>query len=116
MPNQTDEQRAEHLRQTLESSTDDAVTNMLEHLRDEGALYAVEPIVELLFAPRSATLRQHVVSMLADIRTPEASDVIASCIERFRDRPELPLLVSVCWQITTQPSSISCLAQAFSLL
>lgn len=94
----TDERKAEQLRNLLRESTDESITGLLEELREQGDFYAVEPLVELLFSTRSEPLKRRVVGLLADLSDQRAADVIARCIKRHRNAPELAALVSVCWQ------------------
>lgn len=94
----TDERKAEQLRNLLRDSTDESISGLLEELREQGDFYAVEPLVELLFSTRSEPLKRRVVGLLADLSDQRAADVIARCIKRHRNAPELAALVSVCWQ------------------
>lgn len=98
MQNNTEERKAEQLRLLLQGSSDETIGGILEQLREQGELYAVEPVIELLFAKRDEEVKRKVASLLADLTDQRAVVIIAQSISHFRGETALSQLVSACWQ------------------
>lgn len=84
--------------QIIERSSDSEVLSKLNNIRENGELYMIQPLIELLFSQRSNRVKETIISLLADLRDQKATPLIADSLRKNINNPEIHLLVSACWQ------------------
>jgi hypothetical protein len=82
----------------LLGGSDEFIIGALEGMRDTGELFIVEPLIDLLFSPRSERLKASVRGFIEDIKEQAAAPIIAESLRKYYKTENVNELVSVCWQ------------------
>lgn len=82
----------------LLGGSDEFIIGALEGMRDTGELFIVEPLIDLLFSPRSERLKASVRGFIEDIKEQAAAPIIAESLRKYYKTEDVSGLVSVCWQ------------------
>lgn len=77
---------------------DEQVISLIQDFRENGDLFIVEPLIEMLFAKRSKNLNNSIYEFLIDIKDQASVPIIARSIRNHISEENVAGLVSVCWQ------------------
>jgi hypothetical protein len=102
-PNLTDKQRA--VISSIISLKDEQIISLIQDFRDNGELFIVEPLIDILFTNRSFSLKQEILQFVSDIKNPDAIEIIADSIQHHMGDRNNYGLVSACWQSNLDFSS-----------
>lgn len=82
----------------LKSLNDDQVISFIQEIKDNGELYIVEPLIDMLFTKRSFSLKGSILEFVSDIKIQSAVEIITHSIQKHLGDPNNYGLVSACWQ------------------
>lgn len=82
----------------LISRNDDEVISLLQEFRDNGELFIVQPLLDMLFSNRSEKLKTSILEFLEDVKNQKIVPLIAQSIRDHRNNWDISKLISVCWQ------------------
>ena len=94
--NLTEKQKA--VVDTLKSINDEQIISLIQEFRENGDLFIVEPLIELLYSNRSYSLKEAILDFIGDIRNQDAALIITNSIQKHLGDPNTTGLVSACWQ------------------
>jgi len=82
----------------LISNSDEQVISLIQDFRENGELFIVQPLIEMIYSNRSETLKETIVEFLSDIRNPIVIDIITKSIQKNIGNQNTAGLVTACWQ------------------
>lgn len=94
--NLTEKQKA--VVDTLKSIKDEQIISLIQEFRENGDLFIVEPLIELLYSKRSHPLKEAIIDFISDIRNQDAAKIITSSLQKHLGDPNTAGLLSACWQ------------------
>jgi len=101
--NLTEKQKA--VVEAIKSINDEQVISLIQEFRENGDLFIVEPLIELLYTKRSHSLKEEILSFIGDIKNQAAAEIITHSIQKHLGDPNTTGLVSACWQSVLDFSS-----------
>jgi len=82
----------------LNSPDENTVAETLQKLRDRGNVDILPEVFSLLFSGKMENLHAEIVSLLNDVKDPDAVPVFMEGVRLYRGKPGFEELVSACWQ------------------
>ena len=92
----TDKQKA--IVGSLKSMGDEQVISLIHDFRENGELYIITPLLEMIYSKRSLTLKETILEFISDIKDQNAVDIIASTIQNNIKDKNTTGILSACWQ------------------
>ena len=83
---------------SLIAINDEQVISLIQDFRDNGELFIVQPLVEMLYSDRSEELKKTILEFLSDIRDHAAVKPITQSIQLHIGDKNTTGLISACWQ------------------
>lgn len=84
----------------LISINDEQVISLIQNFRENGELFIVQPLIEMIYSNRSQILKDAIVEFISDIRNPLVIEIITQSIQKNIENPSVVRLVTACWQST----------------
>lgn len=82
----------------LKSMKDEQVLSLIQDFRENGELFIVNPLLEMIYSNRSFSVKETILELIGDIKNQEAAAIIAQSIQNHIGDPNTPGLLSACWQ------------------
>jgi len=82
----------------LISTSDEQVISLIQDFRENGELFIVQPLIEMIFTNRSETLKEAIVEFISDVRNPAVIEIISQSIQKNIGKKNISSLVTACWQ------------------
>lgn len=92
----TDKQKA--VVESIKSMGDEQVISLIQDFRENGELFMVTPLLEMIYAKRGFTLKETILELISDIKDQNAVDIIASTIQKNIMDKNTTGILSACWQ------------------
>ncbi len=83
---------------SLIAINDEQVISLIQDFRDNGDLFIVQPLIEMLYSDRSEVLKKTILEFLSDIRNHAAVEPITQSIQLHIGDKNTTGLISACWQ------------------
>lgn len=90
---------------TISSMNDDKVISLIHDFRENGKLFVVNPLLDMLYTNRILSLKETILELVGDIKNQEAAEIIATSIQNHIGDPNTVGLLSACWQSNLDFSS-----------
>jgi len=82
----------------LISNSDEQVISIIQNFRENGELFIIQPLIEMIYSNRSETLKEAIVEFISDIRNPVVVEIITRSIQKNIGNQNTAGLVTACWQ------------------
>lgn len=82
----------------LLSMNDEQVISLIQEFRENGELFIVEPLIEMLYSSRGQALKNSILEFIRDIKNQVAVIIITKSIQKHISDKYTTDLVSACWQ------------------
>lgn len=86
------------IRKQLKTGKPLMIMEAIRLCREEGHPELVTDLMDALAKRQIPSIRESIISLLNDLNQQQIAPVIANYIKTHNDHPELPALVSACWQ------------------
>ena len=93
---QTEKQKS--IVSSLKSMKDEQVISLIQDFRENGELFIVEPLLEMIYSNRSFSLKETILELVGDIKNQDAAEIIAKTIQNHIGDQNTTELLSACWQ------------------
>jgi len=84
---------------------DEQVISLIQDFRENGELFIVQPLIEMLYSNRGQVLKNSILEFLRDIKNQDAVTVITQSIQKHIGDKNTTSLISICWQSNLDFSS-----------
>lgn len=82
----------------LSSMNDEQVISLIQDFRENGDLFIVSPLIEMLYSKRSNSLKEVILEFISDIKNQSAVEIITKIIQKRKGDSNTIGLISSCWQ------------------
>jgi len=83
---------------TITSKNDDQVISLIHDFRENGKLFILNPLLNMIYTNRSLSLKETILELVGDIKNQDAVEIIANSIQNHIGDPNTVGLLSACWQ------------------
>ena len=83
---------------TIQSMDDDKVISLIQDFRENGKLFVVNPLLDMIYTNRSLSLKETILELIGDIKNQDAAEIIVNSIQNHIENPNTIGLLSACWQ------------------
>jgi len=83
---------------SLKSMKDEQVMSLIHDFRENGELFIIDPLLEMIYSNRSFSLKETILELVGDIKNQDAAEIIAQTIHNHIGDTNTTGLVSACWQ------------------
>lgn len=83
---------------SLKSMRDEQVISLIQDFREDGELFIVDPLLEMIYSNRSFSLKETILELVGDIKDQNAAKIIAQTIQNHIGDQNTTGLLSACWQ------------------
>ena len=87
MSNQNLTEKQKAVVETLKSIKDEQVISLIQDFRENGDLFIVEPLIEMLYSNRSYSLKEAILEFVGDIKNQDAAEIITHSIQKHLGDP-----------------------------
>ncbi|RPH33730.1 MAG: hypothetical protein EHM93_03590 [Bacteroidales bacterium] len=92
----TEKQKA--IIESLKSMKDEQIISLIHDFRENGELFIVDPLLELLYSNRNRSVKETILELVGDIKNQDAVEIIAHSVQNHIGDPNTTGLLSACWQ------------------
>ena len=92
----TEKQKA--IVENLIALNDEQVISVIQDFRENGDLYIIQPLIEMLYSKRGQILKTAILEFIMDIKNQVAVPIITQSIQRHIKDDSTTGLISACWQ------------------
>jgi hypothetical protein len=82
----------------LVALNDEQVISLIQDFRENGELFIVSPLIEMLYFKRGQVLKNSILDFIADIKNQDAVSIISQSIQKHMGDKNTSGLISACWQ------------------
>jgi hypothetical protein len=82
----------------LVALNDEQVISLIQDFRENGELFIVSPLIEMLYSKRGQVLKNSILDFIADIKNQDAVSIISQSIQKHMGDKNTSGLISACWQ------------------
>lgn len=98
MSNLTLTEKQKAIVSTIKSMNDDQVISLIQDFRENGKLFIINPLLDMIYTNRSLSLKETILDLIGDIKNQDAAEIIANSIQNHIGDPHTIGLLSACWQ------------------
>ena len=98
IPNTKLTEKQKIVTRNLISMNDEQVISLIQEFRENGELFIVEPLIEMLYSKRGQALKNSILDFIRDIKNQVAVIIITHSIQKYISDKYTTGLVSACWQ------------------
>lgn len=83
---------------SLKSMNDEQVISIIQDFRENGELFILNPLLEMIYSNRSYSLKETILELVGDIKNQQAVEIISHSIQNHIGDLNTTGLISACWQ------------------